>query len=235
MLDCLLVGRGPSVHTFDWSSAGHCSVMAVSSGIFALPEAVIPEHFTALDAPKYFLDGLWPGVSYAWHEDVNARHWSFWREPGIQKHVLAGHCRNGHVRHFPGDALEAIPAKHQPGFIRCMAGKMHEFGYQPAWGDYPNVTGWELSREQGPNFTPDGPLGLDGMNNSFLFALQVAHRLGYRRLGFIGIDLLDSSYDDLVGMLEKWHALAIRYGNTWTNLSPDSKLREFMPSMELAA
>jgi hypothetical protein len=231
--DLLIVGRGPSVYEHDWDAV-HMPVMAVSSGIYGLPETVMPEHFVTLDEPKFFLDSLIEGCDIAWIKDERCRYWPFWREHEIEKHVFSGRVRHGKYRVFPSseEVLDAIPEEHHKGFICAMAGKLHEFGFQPGWNDWPSVTGWELELKLPPNFTPEGPFGLSEVNNSLFFAIQVGARLGYRNLHFVGIDLNAEGYDVHRETLRKWQPIAEANGVQFINLSPKSALAEWMTTAE---
>ena len=169
MNDLLIVGRGPSIIGFnDW--AKYPEIMAVSSAVFAVPvEARPPSHFVSMDVPKWFLEGLHEEeVTHAWQNDGHVAPWPFWADARIAKHVPEDrNCLGRSLQH-----------------------NLHQFSFQPGWGDFSGVVGWETDYAAHPNFT-DGPIGMhmpDGsqIRNSWFYAVQVAHRLGYRRIFFAG-------------------------------------------------
>jgi len=254
----LIVGRGPSSRTFDWSSVD-CHILAVSSGIFAVPRAVKVDHFVTLDEPKCFMAQLMNHCPNAWGNDPSVSAWPFWNDDSIVKHIVEGRKRT--VTFVPIPFREIIAAISQwcdlfPDKLKQADGSslsesdikdafytafgesgIGQFGFQPGWGDYRNVRGWQVKPYVHPRWTGDGPLssfkcgsGKSFLFNSLLAAVQVAHRLGFDTLKFIGVDLLaDAGYgDSLVVAMRRWHAHAERRGYRWLNLSPVSRLREFM-------
>lgn len=254
----LLVGRGPSVADFDWSTVD-CPVMAVSSGIFAIPQSVRVDHFVTLDEPKCFMAQLTGGVPNSWVDDPNARPWKFWTDPNLVKHVVAKRMRT--VEFVPMPFREIVESMREwadrnvetcertgvgfneirDAFYEAFGESgIGQFGFQPGWGDYPNVRGWETKAYRKPKWTGNGPLACwksketpDGfLFNSLLAAVQVATRLGFKRLKFIGVDLLpESGYGDTLAIvMREWHADAVKHGYEWVNLSPVSRLAEFVPS-----
>ena len=220
MSDLLILGRGPSAHDMTWPDM---PVMAVSSGIFMVPEGRVPDHFATLDTLKFFMAGLWGNGVDGWFEDDGARHWPFWAEPSIVKHVVANRARPGVYRTLPPEVAKLIPEHHQAPFQTAMIESMHQFGFQPGWGDHANVRGWHIAHEGPPRFTGEGWMGCDELNNSLLFAVQVAHQLGYKRLHFLGCDLdPDDSphFERLLQIMRRWHLLALEQGFTWIDDSP---------------
>lgn len=109
----------------------------------------------------------------------------------------------------------------------------------PEWRKCPRVVEWPYEEGAEPDFgglhLRSGNLRKSNVNdiwhNSLLFAVQVAHGLGYERLEFIGVDLLGplvvvSDY------LRTWYPAAQTAGIEWVNLSPLSSLCEWMPTRE---
>lgn len=93
---------------------------------------------------------------------------------------------------------------------------------------------WSYRPGDTPDFCGNTPLiaGPLQRNDSMLLAVQVAARLGFRRLEFIGCDLLDNDRWPISDVLKDWHGHAKESGIEWVNLSPISTLREWMPSNE---
>ena len=99
------------------------------------------------------------------------------------------------------------------------------------WSSYSNVTMVPFGGIGKPNFGPDGPLcEPPGTHANSLFpAIQVGHRLGYRRLAFVGVDLLEPEFDTMAEALESWYHIATSQGLEWVTASDVSRLFEFMP------
>jgi len=237
MNDLLLVGRGHSVLDFDrWDDFP--DVMGVSSGIFAVPEqARPPRHFCTMDLPKWFLHGLHTEeTTHAWQNDGHIPPWPFWKEALIQKHVTDDRNCHGGYRTLPSEVWDVIPEYAVDQFRRSLLDNQHLFGLQPGWGDFSNVTGWSLEMGKPPNFTSDTPIGmtLDGthIRNSWFMSVQVAYRLGYRRLFFIGCDFTEERFVPCRVWAEEFYRLAVDAGMEWFNLSPVSVLGEFLPTPE---
>jgi hypothetical protein len=253
----LIVGRGKSAYSFDWSGVD-CPILAVSSGIFALPRDVKCDHFVTLDEPKNFMAQLMAHAPHAWQHDEQCRYWPFWADASIVKHVINARIRT--IRHNPipvRDILDSIKEwclrvrrPHEFGMIRDafyseLGDVVGNFGLQPGWGDYQNVRGWNVKPLRYPKWFGDGPLAVlksrheDGMLfNSLLMAVQVATRLGFKTIKFIGVDLVDVGYgDSLVEAMRSWHKHAVRRGITWVNLAPESRLSSFVssPSAEVVS
>jgi hypothetical protein len=104
------------------------------------------------------------------------------------------------------------------------------------WKRHPNVQAWPY--EDGPSPTWTGTLHSGEMvkddcdqirHNSLLLAVQIAPRLGYDRLLFIGCDMLDEALYPLSQQLHKWHQFALDAGLEWVNASPLSTLCQWMP------
>ena len=66
-------------------------------------------------------------------------------------------------------------------------------------------------------------------NHSLLFATQVATKIGYRRLIFLGCDLIDNELHQIDDTLQRWHPYALEQGIVWENASPLSLLQAWMP------
>jgi len=225
-----IVGRGPSVYDFDWAVVDG-PIMAVSSGIYALPEGRKPEHFVTMDAPKFFMGELMADSEIAWQHDNGAKCWPFWADPDIVKHVLAGRAKPGHYRNVPIDILDYVPEKFREHVKLEFAKQPHIVGYQPNWGDFPNLKTWPMDRTLPPNFSPEGPFGLEDLCNSWFYAVQIAHRMGFRQLNFIGCDFKLPGYAKVLEKVVRWEELARGHGFAWLNLSPESALSDVMPTV----
>jgi hypothetical protein len=235
MSDVLIVGRGPSVRGFDrWSDYG--DVMAVSSGVFAIPEhARPPRHFVTMDVPRWYLHGFHDAdTSIAWQNDW-ADAWPFWADERIEKHVPEGRHHRGDYRVLPEGLYDIIPPEAHAQFHRLYVENVDQFGLQPGWGDYSNVTPWPLKMMAPPCFNGTPEIGMQAeeghtIRNSWFMTVQVAQRLGYRRFYFIGCDFLDEAHSVARGWLPKWCTLAKDAGLEWVTLSPDSALAEHIPA-----
>lgn len=233
MSELVILGRGPSVYA---TALPHgVDVMAVSSGIFVLGPDRPPRLFCTMDPPKYFILPCMGHSSIAWQNDAAASSvqgkWAFWSDAKIEKHVNMTRMKRGHVRAIPFDLFERLPKRLKKYKRRMMqALPAHEMGYQPDWGDYPNVRGWPLILGGEANFDDDGPFALNGIRNSMLFAVQLAHRLGYRTLLFAGCDLNGPGYQEHRNTMERWYGMARERGFRWFNLSAASALAAFVPA-----
>ena len=107
------------------------------------------------------------------------------------------------------------------------------------WRKCPNVYFWPYADCADPTFNGElpvssGPLRKtncdDRRHNSMLLAVQIAPRLGFDRLLFIGCDLLDASMYPVSDVLCGWWPAAKAAGIEWVNLSPISTLCEWMPT-----
>ena len=105
--------------------------------------------------------------------------------------------------------------------------------YQELWRRAPRVRFWDYTFETDKvTFTdPDAPCvrGPLPRNYSLLFAVQIAHKLGYKRLIFVGVDLTDQSLYKIGDVLKQWWWKARDLGLQWENASPLSHLQEWMP------
>lgn len=235
MSDILLVGRGPSCHTVDWPE--DMPVMAVSSGIYAIPESKRHRirHMATLDAPKYFMHGLHaPEMEHAWQNDPTVSRWRFWDDARVQIHTQDVRVEaTGTFRELPEQIWDVIPDHARAAFQRELSRNLHLFGFQPSWGDCANVRGWK-NEFYGPDpawidFSEgDHPVVRGNTNNSMVFAVQIAHRMGYERLHFVGCDFANSDpacFGNLIALLSDWYQMACEQGKEWINHSPDSLLR----------
>ena len=236
MNDLLIVGRGPSIIGFnDW--AKYPEIMAVSSAVFAVPvEARPPSHFVSMDVPKWFLEGLHEEeVTHAWQNDGHIAPWPFWADERIAKHVPEDRNCHGGYRHLPDEIWKVVPERYHAALGRSLQHNLHQFSFQPGWGDFSGVVGWETDYAAHPNFT-DGPIGMhmpDGsqIRNSWFYAVQVAHRLGYRRIFFAGCNFQEDRFALCGSRARYLWDLAEAAGHEWVNLSPDTAL-DFLPSGE---
>lgn len=256
----LLVGRGASAYDFDWSSV-NCPVMAVSSGIFAVPRNVHCDHFVTLDEPKNFMAQLMKHAPHAWEHDKACRYWPFWADASIVKHVHSQRLRTIVNRPLPmreivvainewADGAKArgeLKRNARREIIDAVYAELGDnlatFGLQPGWGDYQNMRGWKVTAKRHPKWTGDSSLAVlktdagGCLYNSLLMAVQVATRLEFKTLKFIGVDLVDEGYANtgLVVTMRAWHKHAVRHGFKWVNLSPISALCDFVPAPEPVA
>lgn len=251
----LLVGRGRSAYEFDWSRASKRDIMAISSGVFTIPEGIKVKHFVAIDEPKFFMAQVMGGADHAWQHDEHNRHWPFWADASIVKHVPKQSVR--HARNVPlplpaimqsldtwaheSQANAAIVQEVREGFLGSIGSDGSPFGFQPGWADFQNIRGWEMCVCRRAKWGTEGPIALWRTDarmpfcNSLFMAVQVAARLGYKRFEFVGVDLAESMYADSREVMRRWCLQARRAGLQWVNLSPDSALAAFMPTVEGAA
>jgi hypothetical protein len=234
--EVLIVGRGPSVAGFEFPDM---PVMAVSSGVFAVPPSHRPPmHFVTMDYPKWFFAELHDAEAvHAWQFDQFAP-WPFWAEPDIIKHIPDERMQRGWYRSMPPEVWDVIPAEAQDAFRRQLMDNMHKFSYQPGWGDFPNLRGWRMEMMAPPAFDDDSPIGMQGyggegvVRNSWFMAVQIAYKLGYRRAYFIGCDFGGDSYKHCRIRLGPWYELAKAAGMEWINLGAGSALAEVIPTDE---
>jgi hypothetical protein len=236
----LIVGRGKSAYTFDWSTV-ECPILAISSGIFAVPRYRC-NHFVTLDEPKYYMAQLMADAPHAWEHDPGAEHWPFWTDPNLVKHVPTSKLRTLTNLIMPvNEIIEAIDLwasqsqaktrtvnRIKAAFYGTLGEQYSQFGLQPGWGDYQNVRGWGIRRNNKPAWDGDGPLHIPRVFNSLFMALQVASRLGHKHMRFIGVDLDREFYDSALVFLKRWHKDAGKHGIEWVNHSGHSALAEFV-------
>lgn len=215
--------------------------MAVSSGIFAIPRHRC-NHFVTLDEPKYFMAQLMADAPHAWEHDPSAEYWPFWTDPNLVKHIPQSKMRTLTNLIMPvNEIIEAIDvwakcnnAKTRTvntikaAFYGTLGEQYSQFGLQPGWGDYTNTRGWGIKRSNTPAWFADGPIAIPKVFNSLFMAVQVATRLGYRKLRFIGVELDQDFYDSVLVFMRRWHKDAAKNGIEWVNHSAQSTLRQFV-------
>jgi hypothetical protein len=233
MGDLLVVGRGPSVVGFDrWDEFP--DILAVSSGIFAVPEsarAACRVQFVTMDAPKWYIHQLHDAeTECAWQHDDTIRPWPFWADESIAKHVQVARLGQGKTRTLPDEIWDVLPDYARAPFGRELAKNLHEFGCQPGWGDYANVRGWAFDLAGDPTFDGSAEcIGMMMIRNSWFMAVQVAHRLGFDHLHFIGCDFHEERFALCAERTRYFWSLAHDARKRWTSLAPDSILSEFLP------
>jgi hypothetical protein len=92
---------------------------------------------------------------------------------------------------------------------------------------------WDYTHEKDePDFLdPDYPCvcGPQPRNHSLLFGVQVAHKLGFRRLIFIGVDFTEPGLYPINDVMKQWYWKIRDLGLEWENASPMSLMQEWMP------
>lgn len=212
-------------------------IMAVSSGIFAVPEALRPPvHFVTMDYPKWFFAELHEAEAvHAWQFDQFAP-WAFWANEHINKHVPDERINRGWYRSMPAEVWDVIPEQAQEAFRRQFMKHIHQFSYQPGWGDFSNVHGWPMDMGKPPRFDSTSPIGMAGyggdgvVRNSWFMAVQIAYKLGYRRAYFIGCDFGGDGYKHCRCRLGPWYELSRAAGMEWINLGQGSALADVVPT-----
>jgi hypothetical protein len=229
----VMLGRGPSLASTkipDWYSIG-----AISSGIFTEPGRQAA-HWFCLDSAKYFGD-VRIQAQGAWATDPLCEWWDALNDPILMKHVPREHNRAG-KHHIDGQVQPADVMEVEDIFaIFGLIKKNPQFiGYVPEWGDFRNVEGHPYGRRYDVNLTRHGPFGVDGqpLAKSPLFAVQAAHRIGYKRLLFAGVDMVQSEHTTHSGrfMRDVIYPKALAAGFEWYALSPDSPISRWMPVLE---
>lgn len=226
----LIAGRGPSIYGFDWSLVD-CPVMAVSSGIYAVPQGRAT-HFVSLDEPKYFIEPLVRG-GIAWGDDQNAGPWPFWNDPDLVKHVNQARLKPMRYKTIPPEVMDHMPEHMLRPFCKELLNCHHIFGFQPTWYDYSNVRGWVVDTTLEPAFLV-GVMGLGGICNSLFFAVQIAHQLGYERLYFAGVDFNGEGYCEHRKAFARWASLARDHDFEWECLTPESAICGILRQEQLA-
>lgn len=235
-IDLLIVGRGPTAYRYGawWRS----DIMAVSSGIFALPEGVAPKHFVTIDSAHFFNSPV-NDHRIAWQNDPQARHWPFWSDAGIAKHVSEVDAVPGRYRPFPMQrALEATRLANHPDKVKAALLEnfdwiQNHYGHIPNWGDYSGIVPWRVVIGAPPRFdcgSEDRIIGNGGMRNSVFTAVQVAARLGYRRIGFVGV-FDGEGYEQHRERLAAWYPQALAAGVEWFNIDGGSMLGSVLPTL----
>lgn len=112
------------------------------------------------------------------------------------------------------------------------------------WRQFNPLRGWQYTGGDWPDFRQfmNSPLvtGPLPRNNSLLFGVQVAARMGFKRMIFVGCDLQDdygppecpSLGSDTSFILQGWHDRAQACGIEWLAASPRSRLAAWMPLYE---
>ena len=230
----LIIGRGKSIYDFDWPQ--DLPIMAISSGIFAVPEGRKVDHFVTLDQPKFYFEPIHDdgegGIT--WIQDDSSRHWRFWLDQDIIKHTTSHRLQHMKYKSVPPEIMDELPEKWLRSFTKAILECPHALGFQPTWADYPPCKAWPLHKDDGPNFTDEGPLGLSGVLNSLFFGVQIAYRLGYRRYIFAGVDFNDEIFEPQRAVMREWYKYATECGLEWINTSPESSLAEYMPTEGVA-
>ena len=184
-MDIILVGRGPSIKTFDWPA--DVPIACVSSAIFlrCLPRK--PAFFLTIDAARYFCGGA---KRWRWQDDENTGWWDMCRDCEVAKHITHSGTRADPL----ADIICASPIDNVPD----------DRVPNPAWSEFPNVTAWGYDRWLPFNIDGPGPIGGGQIAHSLIFAIQVLARLGFRDVGFAGVDM---KTDWLVKAAEALNAL----------------------------
>jgi hypothetical protein len=97
------------------------------------------------------------------------------------------------------------------------------------WRRWPNITSWPYVEDDFPRNGGPPVVGPLGRGHSLLFAVQVAARMGYQRLLFVGVDLLGVEMEPVNRALESWRGWFADHGVELVNASPLSALCEWMP------
>ena len=234
----IIVGRGHSAHDFSWPT--DATYMAVSSGIYVIPRRCRPSkkrpdaklHFVTMDHPKYFMEPLVDHPT-AWTFDEKVKLWPFWAEHRVIKHVQESMLKLGTCRYF--DWPVAIKACTSEKMLRDLYKEFHdvqdEFGWQPGWADYSSVFSWPVEADENVNFE-DRPVGFSGVRNSLMFSIQIAYRMNYRRILFVGVDLPGERYACMARGVRDCVSVSIGKGMIYGVSSKDSSLSEFLPVCE---
>jgi hypothetical protein len=178
------------------------------------------------------MESLWPERP-SWGNDPHVKQWPFYSHPDVAKHVSHAAYAPTRLRQCPTGLPDAVPARYRQLMIDKVL-THHAWGFQPGWADYPNVTPWHVEPERPLNYGHHGEFGLLRSRNTLVFATQLAARFGYRRLLFIGCDLVEAS-ESRMRVLRECHRQSLKAGIEWMNLSARSRLREFVPTCNAAA
>ena len=226
--EAVIVGRGSSIRTARIPYG--IPLIAVSSGVFACPRK--PRYFVTLDSVKYFYHPPIITAPGAWSKDPNCTWWDFLSDPSVEKWVPDGKA-SGFYREWPRsghhDTLDIEEAMLLLGHTRPDL-----TGWQAGWDEHPSLRTYAWKQGAGPNFDATGPIGSGGYptHKSILAAVQIAHRLGFERLYFAGVDLHSGKWEYSLNALKEWQAIAQARGFEWLNLSTGSTLTEFMRTEE---
>lgn len=105
----------------------------------------------------------------------------------------------------------------------------HVPGYRDGWKNVPGVRAWRIGRFNGPVFSGTHEVHQDDRFNSLLFAVQVAHCLGFRRIVFHGCDLKGRGYASLRSTMAVWCIEARKRKLEWCVTSGRSAMADFLP------
>jgi hypothetical protein len=223
-----LIGRGPYLDLDRIDET--VPVAAVSSSIFRL-EGRRVDHMIAFDGLGSFINPKHTPSESEWRLDPWCRWWEFHQDRRINKHLP-------HFRNQKGFKLEVeLPPRLDERYdaatadlIRQGVAKQNAAPWVHCWGDLNGVTWWEWKgRDFGPGFLPGEDIGHADCQwvHSLLFAVQVVHQLGYRRIVFNGCDLeypRTSKAIDLYRTIIAWHEKATELGFVWCSTAPLSPM-----------
>lgn len=100
----------------------------------------------------------------------------------------------------------------------------------PGWADWKTAVTWATEYDAMPDFEDaEKPIGLGRVMNSMIFVVQVLHRLGYRRLHFVGCDMDELNYAEALVGMEWMYPRAKAAGHEWTVTAKTSRLARFIP------
>jgi hypothetical protein len=224
--DLILVGRGDSVRDFEWpwSTAGTPPIGAISSGAFVISDLVRsqaslrPRYLFTLDPPKYY-----DFVGGAWRADKKCQWWPVNDDQDVEKHVPQSKFHGGYER-----VVNVDPPYSLEWLVEVYRGRNDASGWQAGWCDFDNIHPWDYNKHAPISFVDGEMLGGGGTNNSLLFGLQVAHRLGHRDVLMVGCDLNCGTLGVLVEVLRYVYPLARRAGMHWSVSSDRSALSSFL-------
>jgi hypothetical protein len=166
MEDIIFVGRGNSVLDYDWPDY---PIAGISSGIFVKQIPRKPDYFFCLDPPRFWLE---PRKIWRYFGDPKCLWWDI-LATDIAKHVPAGKREVNPLF----DLIHGLPGDNLPDPTLP----------NPQWDEFPNVTTWKYERTRAINWDGD-ILGGNDWGNSVPFALQIAWRLGFKRVHFAGVE-----------------------------------------------
>lgn len=141
-------------------------------------------------------------------------------------------------RFFPANfRQDQYTVKHIPYNAMSLTNQISE-----QWSRYPGIKQFPYQVGSEPNFTGSGPvfIGPVAQNYSLLAAVQVAPRLGYDEIIFVGVDLVSSdptekAHVPIAAVMRDWYPLAQEAGIEWTVATAPSALSDFLPHYEMAA
>jgi hypothetical protein len=149
--------------------------------------------------------------------------------------VSCGYWEAGKIDHFCAmDAPHCFPKwlQESDNFDKHVPAGNH----WPQWEVHPRTRAWAFGPGNTPDFLdPEVPCVQGEQmchNHSLLFATQVASKMGYRRLIFLGVDLTSNELHQIDDTMHQWHPRALDQGIKWENASPLSLLQAWMPDCE---